>query len=233
MNKKILVSDYDHTFYINDEDIEKNKLTVAEFRKQGNLFIIATGRSFYDLYHKVDQYHFDFDLAILNHGATIIDKENNVLSNIYMDDEIIKPIENDLQLEKTIQNFCCSELESRVDFNHDKITKINAKYNEREEAIKINEIINEKYSNSVNSYHISKSSIEIISNKANKSKAIQFLINRLNVPKENVYTIGDGYSDVQMVKDFNGYAMEKSVDKLKSVAKKEVNSVSELIKEIM
>ena len=33
--KKVLVSDYDQTFYINDEDIEKNKLAVSEFRKEG------------------------------------------------------------------------------------------------------------------------------------------------------------------------------------------------------
>ena len=44
--KKVLVSDYDQTFYINDEDIEKNKLAVSEFRKEGNIFVIATGRSY-------------------------------------------------------------------------------------------------------------------------------------------------------------------------------------------
>ena len=39
--KKLLVSDYDQTFYINDEDIEKNKIAVNEFRKKGNIFVIA------------------------------------------------------------------------------------------------------------------------------------------------------------------------------------------------
>jgi hypothetical protein len=36
-----------------------------------------------------------------------------------------------------------------------------------------------------------------------------------------------------MIKDFNGYAMKKSVVELKEVAKKEYDSVSELINEIM
>lgn len=31
--KKILVSDYDQTFYINDEDIQKNKIAVNKFMK--------------------------------------------------------------------------------------------------------------------------------------------------------------------------------------------------------
>ena len=37
INKKILVSDYDRTFYVNDEDIEKNKIAVNKFRKKGNV----------------------------------------------------------------------------------------------------------------------------------------------------------------------------------------------------
>ena len=42
--KKIIVSDYDNTFYWNDDDIEKNKLKVKEFMELSNIFIIATGR---------------------------------------------------------------------------------------------------------------------------------------------------------------------------------------------
>lgn len=37
-NKKMLVSDYDQTFYINDIDIEKNKMAVSEFEAKGNFF---------------------------------------------------------------------------------------------------------------------------------------------------------------------------------------------------
>ena len=37
VNKKILISDYDQTFYLNDNDIEKNKIAIKKFREQGNL----------------------------------------------------------------------------------------------------------------------------------------------------------------------------------------------------
>lgn len=77
-NKKILVSDYDQTFYLNDEDIEINKKAVAKFRKEGNIFIIATGRSYFDFHNKVDMYNFEYDYVIINHGATILDKNDNV-----------------------------------------------------------------------------------------------------------------------------------------------------------
>ena len=233
MKKNVLVSDYDQTFYLNDEDMEKNKLAIKKFREKGNIFIIATGRSYFDFHNKVDLYNFDYDYAIINHGATILDSDNNIIANFSIKNEVIDKIKNDLELEKSIKGFCCSEIESRVDFNHKELTKINVKYNSREEAIAINEIINNRYSNFINSYYVNKDSLEIIANETNKSKAIALLLNKLHILNENVYTIGDGYSDIEMIKNFNGYAMTNSVEELKIVAKKEYESVSELINEII
>ena len=53
---KLLISDYDQTFYLNDEDIEINKKAVDKFRKDGNIFIIATGRSYMDFHNKAFSY---------------------------------------------------------------------------------------------------------------------------------------------------------------------------------
>lgn len=88
-NIKMIVSDYDQTFYINDEDIEINKIYVNKFMNLGNLFVIATGRSYLDFHNKLDIYNFNYDYAILNHGTTIIDKNDNVLFNIEIPNEII------------------------------------------------------------------------------------------------------------------------------------------------
>lgn len=232
-NKKILVSDYDQTFYLNDIDIEKNKTVINKFRKQGNIFIIATGRSYSDFYNKLNTYNFEYDYVIINHGATILDKNDKILDNFSINNEIIKNIEKDLQLNKSINTFCCSKLDSRVDFNHKDLTKIHATYNSKKEALSINEIINNKYSNYVNSYYVTENSVEIISKETNKSNSINLLLEKLKLSKNSVYTIGDGYSDIEMIKNFNGYAMINSVNELKQVAIKEYKSVSELVEELM
>ena len=99
--------------------------------------------------------------------------------------------------------------------------------------MKMNEIINEKYSQYINSYYVTGDSLEIISNKTNKSNAISLLTQRFNVDNKNVYTIGDGFSDIEMIKDFNGYCMVDSVEELKKVAIKQYTSVSKLIREVM
>ena len=190
-SKKILVSDYDQTFYLNDEDIKRNKKAVKNFRDKGNIFIIATGRSFLDFKNKVNMYDIDYDYVILNHGATILDKNDNIIFNFPIYNEVIDNIKNDICLEESIKNFCCSELESRIDFDYGNLTKINVKYNNKEKAMQVNTVINNKYSKYVVSYYVNTNSIEIISSKTNKSNAIKLLIKKLCIDNKNVYSIGD------------------------------------------
>lgn len=99
VNKKILISDYDQTFYLNDNDMEKNKIAIKEFREKGNLFVIAIGRSYFDFRNKAILYNIDYDYVIINHGATILDKQNNILANFPLKNEIIPYIKINLGLE--------------------------------------------------------------------------------------------------------------------------------------
>lgn len=230
--KKVLVSDYDQTFYLNDDDIEKNKISINDFRNRGNIFVIATGRSYKDFMEKVNKYNIIYDYVILNHGATILDKDENILKNFSIDNNVIMDIKNNLQLEKSLNKFCCSLLQSRVDFNYPNLTKINVKYSSFDEAMAVNNIINKKFQSFVNSYYVEKNSVEIISCEITKSKAIQLLIEKLNISKDNVYTIGDGYSDIDMIKNYNGFAINGALEELKKYALKEYDSVSELVEEI-
>ena len=217
--RKILVSDYDQTFYLNDEDIEKNKKSVEEFRKKGNIFVFATGRSYFDFMNKAEQYKLKWDYLIINHGATILDKNNNIISNYTIDNNIIKNIEKDLEIEKSINHFCCKLENSRTDFNDKDLTKIYAKY-EKDKAEQINSLINKKYSEFVNCYLVS-------------GNAVEEIVQIEKVNRENIFTIGDGYSDIEMIKNYNGYCMEKSVQELLKICNgKIVKSVSELIEKI-
>lgn len=246
--KKILVSDYDKTFYLNDEDIEKNKIAVEKFRKEGNIFVIATGRSYDDIQKKISEYKINYDYLIINHGASILSEKDEIIYNFHIKNETISKIRNELEkyipsMKVHLENdtyrtsinkyFCCKEKMSRLDFNNKDLTKINIKLDSEETTNNINNIINEKYSDTINCYKVSKDIIEIISKEIDKSKAIKLLADYYNLDNKFIYTIGDGYSDVEMIKNFNGYAMKESVEELKKMAKKEYESVSELINEIM
>lgn len=243
---KILVSDYDKTFYLNDEDIERNKKSVKKFRESGNIFVIATGRSYLDLKSRIDKYNLEYDFIIINHGSTIIGKDGDILYNFTINNKIIPELKRDLKIEqynmeylncrpeKSRDNvyFCCSRFESRLDFGTQDLTKIAVVYKNDVDVSKINETISNNYKE-VNSYHVSRYSIEIISKDTNKSIAIKLLADYYHFDETAIYTVGDGYSDISMIKDYNGYAMTDSVPELKKFSVKTVDSVSELIDEIL
>lgn len=228
---KILVCDYDKTFYLNDLDIIKNIKMVKQFRNLGNLFIIATGRSYYDFMKKKNKYNIEYDYVLLNHGATIIDNQDNVLYN-YPINEDMNSIKNNLELSKSMEYFCCSKLDSRVEFSHDNLTKIAVRYLPLVNIPRIKENLDSKFHN-INSYLVSSNMLEIISNDIDKSKALKILINDLHIDKSQVYTIGDSYTDINMVRDFNGYCMKGSIQELRNVSQEEYKSVSELVKKII
>ena len=230
---KILISDYDQTLFTSIEGIKENKTNIKKFRKEGNLFVIATGRSFDDFMWVVNKHDLKYDYVFLNHGATILDNSNNIFSNTYINNDILDNLKKDLSTANSLDYFCCSKLDSRLDFNHKDLTKINIEYKDNNTRENIFKNIKEKYSNYINIYPISDTKIEIVSKDSSKYIAAKSLLNKLDIKEKDVYVIGDGYSDIEMVKSFNGYCMKNSVDELKEVAKKTYNSVSELINDIM
>lgn len=90
--KKILISDYDGTFYQNDIDTKKNIDKVNEFRTLDNLFVLATGRSYVDLKQKIDKYEIPYDYLILNHGALLLSKDLEILKVFTLDKELVDSI---------------------------------------------------------------------------------------------------------------------------------------------
>ena len=85
--RELLVSDYDGTFYRSDEEIEQNIKYVERFRKKGNLFVIATGRSYLDYMEKEKKYAIKCDYVILNSGATIL-KDDKIVCAPYLTNEV-------------------------------------------------------------------------------------------------------------------------------------------------
>jgi len=228
---KMLVSDYDKTFYTNDIDIEINKKYVNEFRDRKNIFVFATGRSYSDFLSVKEKYNLEYDYLILNHGSLIMDSKKNILKYDIIDRNIINSIKNELNLDKSISNFCSSIISDRANFDDENIIKINAKYNDLDLVKEIKKNILEKYNKSVNAFLASKRTIEVVSKKSSKVNGVKFLSDKLNINKNDIYTIGDGESDIELIDKYNGFSMYESVGELDHY--KKYNNVYSLIKDIM
>ncbi len=231
--KKILISDYDGTFYQNDRDIKKNKDKVNEFRTLDNLFVLATGRSYVDLKQKIDKYEIPYDYLILNHGALLLSKDLEILKVFTLDKELVDSI---LEYANN-KDICDVILISTFDKNvkdTSNIVKIMLKLYSYDKALEVKNYIDKSYTN-IKSYFISEDNhylVEIVSSEASKSLMIDKILDKEKIIKKNVYTIGDGINDIDMIRDYNGYRVSNSCKELVSVTDKIIDNISDLITRI-
>lgn len=235
MNKKVLVVDYDRTLFINNDDMLNNINSINKFRENGNIFIIATGRTYNSLKKEIDKYNIEYDYLILNHGSLVIKKDKSTLFHYKIDKNILFDITNYLSKYKPKSVMYSYYTEDTNDINNPDISKITIGFQKDIETFKkVMMDVVKKYNNKLNIYFTQNYEIEIISKETNKSRAIDLLMKKANFKKENIYTIGDSYTDIDMINDYNGSCMEKSIDILKNNKNiKKYSSVSVLIKDIL
>ena len=204
--KKILISDYDGTFYQNDLDIKKNIDKVNEFRTLGNLFVLVTGRSYVDLKQKIDKYEIPYDYLILNHGALLLSKDLEIIKVFTLDKELSDSILDYANNNKDIYDVVLiNTFKKRVD-DTSNVVKIMLKLYSYEKAFEVKNYIDESYTN-IRSYLVRDEDyylVEIVSSEASKSFMIEKILEKEKIVKKNVFTIGDGINDIDMIKNYNG-----------------------------
>ena len=231
--KKILISDYDGTFYQNYIDIKKNIDKVNEFRTLDNLFVLATGRSYVDLKQKIDKYEIPYDYLILNHGALLLSKDLEIIKVFTLDKELVDSILEYANNKDIYDVILISAFDKNVTDTLN-IVKIMLKLYSYDKALEVKNYIDKSYTN-IKSYFISEDNhylVEVVSNKASKSLMIDKILDKEEIVKKNVYTIGDGINDIEMIRDYNGYRVRNSCKELVSVTDRVIDNVSDLISRI-
>ena len=102
-------------------------------------------------------------------------------------------------------------------------------------ALDVKKYIDERYAN-IKCYYEKEDNhylVEIVSANATKSLMIEKILVREKIVKDNVFTIGDGINDIDMIRKYNGYRVKNACDELKSITSKVVDSVNCLISEII
>lgn len=232
--KKILASDYDGTFYLNEKDLQKNIEEIKKFRRKGNIFVIATGNNYEEFMKTVIKFDIEYDYLILDDGGAIIDKDNNMVDTNFIDTCVIKEIYEMMKNESyNIAMF--NQWKKEKEYQEKNITKISTRIKDIDKAKALTQNIKETFENYVNVYTMIFDEINIveaISNKIDKMKAIEKIAKIEKVHNNDVCVVGDGYNDIMMIKHFNGYCMENSVKELLDICPNRVKSISSLIKYI-
>lgn len=233
---KIIFSDYDGTLDTSEKDIEENIKAIQKFRDSGNLFVIATGRSYLDLKRKLDLYPIPFDYLIVNHGGVILDKNEKVIDACLISKNIGTEILDSVKTREDIERIILFDtVKKDIDEVTDELTKIMLEMKDNKSARILSEIINKKWKETVKSYVISTKKynlVEVISVKTDKGKAIEKVLEIENIADNDVYPIGDGANDVEMILKYNGYGMKNSEDVVYKVTNKLCDTVAELIENL-
>lgn len=114
------------------------------------------------------------------------------------------------------------------------IVKIMLKLYNYDKALEVKNYIDKSYTN-IRNYLVRDEEhylVEIVSCKASKSLMIEKILDKEKIERNNVYTIGDGINDIDMMKKYNGYKVKKTCEELNSVTNRVIDNVSDLISRI-
>ena len=225
--KKILISDYDDTLFTDESQIQSNINSINSFREKGNIFVIATARGINSIKKEIKKYNINCDYIISDLGA-IVEKQNpdEIIYASYMNKEQVCSIKSVLEKYPDVNTFNFSVSDDNKDENKIIGYKLKSEKSEILDNIKLNLIDN---NNDIIVKKSTKNKLFIANGKNSKKKSIDMLLSKLNISKNQVYTVGDSEDDLEMIKKYNGYRMENSTDLVKSEVHNSVKNINELI----
>lgn len=240
---KLIVCDFDKTLINDDEEIPASTIVlIDELRRKGIKFAIATGRPI----ESVNYYNRDFpfiDYLITSNGAYIYDtnkdktifKKNIGIRNIkkiiksYYDKSIMYLVNdktwNLISKKSAYSNDTDTVVVDNIEefLNKDKnnIYKIELYFKTKKEAEKtLNQIRNLELDINANLIvNDKKYIVDITHFSVNKAKALELLVNKLNISMDSVISFGDGLNDIELLqKSGCGVAMKNACKELKTIA---------------
>lgn len=248
---KIIVSDYDCTLKTGDRIEDNLKQAIINFRNKGNLFVIATGRSYTSISNELKAQGINewIDYIISSNGAMITDANQKVMFEKYIEPKTAYSLIE--YAERHFDFFTCSNgrhvygkfeldtneahmhhqrhqkhLISKEDILKTPIISLNVRAKNAEELLRQKEEVMAHFENRVSCFK-NLTIFDIMAKDISKATGINEVLKYY--PSDEVYVIGDDFNDIDMVQQFHGYAMSHGVEALKEVASKEYDSVYDLL----
>ena len=252
---KIIASDYDGTLRRHHGIEQKDRDAIKKWRGSGNLFGIVTGRDQPFIKNVLEEDKLDLDFLIIYNGADIYEFKNNqanllkrILGKTNRLHEMLPFI---LRKPGHWANFITPERDYYLTYNDKPVVKkedywensweksetlknvsefiqIYALYQTDAEALEIAENLNNNFSEALSPL-VNGSWLNVAPFGVNKASGVWEYAKLKSVSKENIFTIGDSYNDLDMIKEFNGFTLENGADDLKKIARAVYKGVWELV----
>jgi HAD superfamily hydrolase (TIGR01484 family) len=241
---KILACDFDGTLYQEQTIDLIDQQAIQHWQQKGNLFIFATGRDVPAIQAKLKNYSLQPDHIIGNNGATIDRQILSKLEPVFIR-QLLKKITRvpvpfrELKISAVDSitgkplsqvlspTFCPQELL----FDQTIITQIAIQMFNRKNA----ECFATTYGKIFPklTFFQNNQTVDIVAATTDKAWALNQLAQQLQIAPRNIFTIGDGLNDIQMLKKYQSASFPWVPKDVAQVADRSVQSVSEWITELL
>ncbi len=233
---KVILSDFDGTlFFGKDKDYSAVAAAIKKWQESGNLFGMVTGRSITHLLQDIEPMGITPDYYVLSTGATIYNKNKELVDIIGIDGQAVKLI-CDTAKELDYMFVGASAVDGiylkqngQPDIPYDKKFIAGfARFNSASAADAFEMLIKEKLGNTI---LVMRQGVyfDMPNIACGKAKGIERLINILGIDEAQLFCVGDGVNDLDMLERFQSYSLHSACDEAKSVADKVVNDIAEII----
>lgn len=244
---KIIFSDFDGTLYKSSEPggFARNLECIEKWRGAGNKFALATGRSIASLARTFADYPRYFDYILTNNGSVVFDANSALLHSEELPEGLID------DLAKTIAEDypSVSELVYFAEDNEyrekpTRVVKLRIWLKRLDLAGALASDLVQRFGNLIQAHPVrsGKASglswvgaeyvafVDVVSVNAGKENAIRFILEREKIEGDSACTVGDDVNDINMLKDFDGYAIDGSpAEVVDAAGGRTVADVSDLI----
>ena len=226
---KILFSDYDGTFKEekNLSSMEKNTDAVRRFMDNGNLFAFATGRSFGSIKSETTKHNIPYNYLVCNNGSAVFDSNDNLMFHKSIQREALVKTLAYLDSFSTIKSIELKNMYGETSTNYDDVVEVIC-------TLRIKNIGDVRKIKDELSFlqTISFLSIVLLKEEIDKKDGIELIARHLEIPDNDIYTIGDETNDIGMLREYNGYKMLYSNPALYFKGIKTTTSVRSLIRKL-
>lgn len=235
---KVLFSDYDGTIKTFDKrpniiekyTFKKNLLYIRKFIASGNIFNITTGRSPESIRREIEKYSILYNYLTCYDGKITFDNKGKILSSSFIDEDILVGIRKLLLDKDLITKVVSYNKDGRVNSLDNSIVLYLFFNNFSEVKKYIDNIVSDK-KDIVVEYSSFLKRVSITS-KINKETAANKLIDFNDWNYSDIYSVGDGKNDLELLTAYNGYKMLLSDPRLYYYIDDTTTSLHKLIKKI-
>lgn len=245
----LLACDFDGTLYRGGKVAKSDREAVDRFREQGNLFGIVTGRGGTTLFRELKRHPVAFDFCVLNNGALILDGGGRELYRAPFPDAVRREIltggfvgeashcalfdGRDMYVLEgsggfwVVPKYKMPEL-TLAEALERPVQQISLAYPDRPTAQAVGTRLAERLGKSANVLP-SLALDDIVPGGVSKTDGVRRAAALMGWHPERIIAAGDDRNDVDMLRSFEGYAMEGSDADVLAAAEGAVPSVQALL----